>query len=123
MNKSLLIKIERFLSSRRKSSGGWAEVRVQDVNGLEAIIRELIKLKFEKDPDGDLPIEFKVIDRTWFEPMHFQPVPYLGIARCVDLTEDQKQDILDQHVLNLDIAHERFRNAHRILSHERRRKL
>lgn len=122
MKNSLVIKLERFLRERRRSSGGYAEVRPKDMDGLYKIFRELIELKFEKDPDGDLPVEFKLVDRTRFEPMHFEVVPYLGIARCESLTLDQKQDILDTHMMNLSIAHDRLANAHRIMKHERTRK-
>lgn len=122
MRKNLSNKIERFLGERRRSTVGLAEVKPEDVEELCVIIMALIEAKFERDPDGDLPVEFKLVDRTRFEPMHFEPVPYLGLARCDNLTPDQKQDILDIHMMNLSIAHERLSSAHRILKHERREK-
>ncbi len=122
MKKSLFSKMEKFLAERRHSSGGYAEVRIKDMTDLDKIIHELIELKFERDPDGDLPVEFKLVDRTRFEPMHFAVVPYLGIARCDSLTLDQKQDILDTHMMNLSIAHDRLSNAHKIMKYERTKK-
>jgi len=119
MNKSLLTKIDRFLAQKRKSKGGWAEVQPTDVPQLCGIIDALIEAKFDKDPDGDLPIEFTVVDRTRFEPMHFAPTPYLGLAQCGDLTPDQVQDIFDLHMMNLTIAHDRLNVAHNIIRHER----
>lgn len=68
--------IDEFLTERRKSDGGYAPVTELDFNQLCTIIDRIVKMKWSKDPDGDLPIEVEVIDRTRFEPMHYAPVPY-----------------------------------------------
>lgn len=110
-------KIDKFLSERRHSKGGWAEVRLEDVKALSDIISTLISEKFDKDPDGDLPIEYIIVDRTRFERMSFEPVPYHRDAQ----TPEQKQVILDAHIFNLDVAHGEAIRMHRILRNERAR--
>lgn len=114
VTKALKSKIETFLAERRESTGGWAEVQPVDVQQLTDIIRELITLKFAKDPDGDLPIECTLVDRTRFEPMHYRPVRY--VHRVKKLQE--LRDALDLHVLNLEIAQGCFLRAHRVLREE-----
>ena len=79
MNKKrvkLNVLIEDFLSERRKSDGGWAPVTESDFRQLCAIIDRILELKWGRDADGDLPIEYKIIDRKQFERMHYVPVPY-----------------------------------------------
>ena len=73
---TLLRHIDRFLAQRKESTGGYAPVEPEEVQALQDIIHRLIALKYEQDPDGDLPLEATVTDRTRYErPLHL-PVPY-----------------------------------------------
>ena len=76
MNKKLMTKIDNFIKDKRKSNGGYAEVKEQDIKELNNIIEELINSKFEKDPDGDTPIDWKIIDRNKYENSYVLEVPY-----------------------------------------------
>jgi len=69
--------IDRFLAERRESdAGGWAPVTLADIERLHIILNKIIRMKWGADPDGDRPINWQLIDRTKFEPMHYDPVPY-----------------------------------------------
>jgi len=68
--------IGRFLKDYRESKGGYAEITTEDIHLLYGIMRELIERKCERDPDGDLPIEFEIVNRRTHEPMHYGQVPY-----------------------------------------------
>lgn len=72
----ILEKINNFLDQPRKSQGGYAEITDEDVMALNQIIALLIQAKCESDPDGDYPIDWKLIDRRKCWPMHYSPVPY-----------------------------------------------
>jgi hypothetical protein len=56
--------IETFLYEKRFSDGSWAEVKPEDISVLHKIIQSLLELKFQRDADGDLPIEWALVDRT-----------------------------------------------------------
>jgi hypothetical protein len=51
----LLLKIENFISDKRKSLGDYAEVKPEDLGELYDIFDNLIRLKYQEDPDGDIP--------------------------------------------------------------------
>lgn len=69
--------IVEFLEDHRESHrGGWARITPRDVTLLRDIIDQLVKLKCEKDADGDYPIEVRVVNRRTHERMHYSPVPY-----------------------------------------------
>lgn len=60
--------LEKFYADgKRESDGGFAEVKPNDMGDLHRIFDAIIKAKFEKDPDGDLPIEFEMVDRNIHE--------------------------------------------------------
>ena len=109
-NKELHDKLDAFLSERRKSTGGWAKLTPEDVPDLQEIIHDIVKVKCEPAPDGDYPINFIVIDRTKFEPMHFTPVEYNHSTE-----KEKRQKILDRHLFNLSIAMKRVETAMRLL--------
>jgi hypothetical protein len=45
---------------------------------------KLAEKEFEKDCDGDLPIQIFVLDRTRCEPDHYQPIPYAHKAASME---------------------------------------
>ena len=109
MRGPLLQRIHGWLNHVRLSEGGRAKITDDDVDELYDIIDGLIHLKCQKDPDGDLPIEFGLIDRTKFEPMHFRPVLYdFDVG-----TLEERFQILMGHWSNLSVATGRFDTAMR----------
>jgi len=92
--------LDAFLLDRRKSDGGYAKITQKDITDLGELLRKIIEEKCEPDPEGNRPIEFKLIDRTRFEPMHFVPVAYEHKAE----NQGDLDEILDDHLLNLSIA-------------------
>lgn len=98
--------INSFLKHHRESDDGWAEITPEDMSLLWDIIRELIKLKCSQDADGDLPIEFKLVNRMTHENLQFDPVPYRE-----EVSHEQIMRIL---MRNLNIAHNRLDSEYRI---------
>lgn len=92
-------KLDEFLTERRTSDGGWAEVRDEDIDQLNELIYAIIDAKFEKDEDSDLPIEFRLTDRTKYHRNHFFNVPYHW-----DRGEDMLFRALELADTNLSIA-------------------
>jgi hypothetical protein len=71
-------RVKAFLDDpQRKSTGGWAEVPEWDRDELSALIRDLVKFRYEPDPDGDRPMEWQLCDRTRQEPFRFRDSPKL----------------------------------------------
>lgn len=110
MNQKLQQAIESFLADRRKSEGGFAPVEKGDMKKLYRVLDLLIDAKWQKDPDGDLPVNYKLIDRTRYEPMHFFTVPYEHKAK----TDEEREDILDRHLTNLRMSADRVDNLLKI---------
>lgn len=54
---------------QKVSKGGYAPVELQEIHDLNYIILKLLELKYERDPDGDLPVDFELVDRT----RHYNP--------------------------------------------------
>lgn len=109
--------INKFLAERRKSDGGYAPVTETDLEQLHAIINRLITLKWGPDPDGDWPINWHIIDRTRFEPMHYAPVPYEHMA-----TGEAALERLNTVLLNANIANRELDVTLRILQNILREK-
>lgn len=99
----LVGKISTFLSEKHESSGGWAKVTFEDFVKLGDIIQDLIEMKCDRDVDGDLPIEFKLTDRTKFERTNFCSIPYENEKG------DNLEEIVEQHLFNLDQSMESLR--------------
>lgn len=74
--KKLQAKIEKFLAGKKKSAGGWAPVDEGEIEELENIVYALIEAKYEKDPDGDLPVSAHLTDRTRFKLPVILPIPH-----------------------------------------------
>lgn len=62
------------------SDGGYAKVSDADFAELADLIQVLIKARWEGDEDGDLPIEYTLVNRTTHHRLHFRPVPYGAIC-------------------------------------------
>lgn len=107
--------IDRFLEDHRESDGGYAKITTEDIHLLYEIVRELIELKCDEDPDGDLPIEFEIVNRRTHESMHYGQVPYR------DGTDDQDPIPFIEMVrilqMNLNIAANRLDNEFSVEYH------
>jgi|SRR5271157_2030389 len=75
---------ENFLAHYRESHGAYATVYKEDEDRLILLLNALRKAKFETDPDGDYPIEFRVINRHNYERMNFLPQPYTYQAKTTE---------------------------------------
>jgi hypothetical protein len=98
---ALVAHIKAFIKDRRPCVGhGWAPVEPGDVAELCGFIREIVEGKWDKDCDGDLPVNFRVIDRTRYEPMHFFEVPYAETCN----TTEERQRRMDNLIANVQLA-------------------
>jgi hypothetical protein len=69
--------VKKFLYERSASTGNsWAEVKEDDVRSILDILDLMFELKYEKDCDGDLPMEAHVVDRTTFYRLQYRAIPY-----------------------------------------------
>lgn len=103
--------IDEFLAERRESEcGGWAPVTVPDFRMLRDLIGMLIEAKWGEDADGDRPINFRLIDRTTFEPLHFHPVHY---GHNIN-TKEEADKYLAEHLSNLETAVDGVNRAMRV---------
>jgi len=69
--------IDDFLAEKVPSAGGgWAPVDPDQVSQLNDIVHRLVMLKYGADSDGDYPIEWEIVDRTRFERLPYNLVPY-----------------------------------------------
>jgi len=99
--KNLTKMLEAFLKKKSESqNGGFAKVSEGEIEDLYKIIRCILELKYEKDASGDIPVDFRLVDRTKFERLHYIPVPYEHKAK----NDDERMDILSVLNLNLSIA-------------------
>ena len=103
--------IDHFLGDHRESKGGYAEITHEDIKELHEIVRELIELKCDRDPDGDLPIEFEIVNRRTHERMNYGQVPY---RESYDPEDEQERIPFMEMVrvlqMNLNIAASRLDN-------------
>jgi len=99
--KNLTKMLEAFLKKKSESQNdGFAMVSEGEIEDLYKIILRILELKYEKDASGDIPVDFRLVDRTKFERLHYIPVPYEHKAK----NDDERMDILSVLNLNLSIA-------------------
>ena len=88
--------IGNFLERHKGTVGtGYAEVTSEEIRELQTLIYRIIEAKWARDVDGDLPVEFEIIDRTLYWHSSFLPVPY--------------ENGFDSMLTNLEIAASRVR--------------
>jgi hypothetical protein len=76
LTKKLQTQIEKFLENKKKSEGGWAPVDEGEIDELSEIVYALIEAKYQRDPDGDLPVSAHLTDRTRFKLPLILPIPH-----------------------------------------------
>lgn len=73
----LFEKINFFLGERVLRNGeGRSHVSRGDLHELQDIISHLIDEKWEEDVDHDFSVEATLVDRTRFQRLAYDPVPY-----------------------------------------------
>lgn len=100
MDPKLTQLLNSFLVERRESSGGFAPVTEKDWEQLHQIVERLLELKFGPDPDGDLPVNYMLINRHVHGPIHFMRQPYFIRAK----TDDEWEAAFMAATTNLSIA-------------------
>ena len=107
--------IDAFLTKKVKCKGtGWAPVTEEEMLQLVDILDRLVASKYQKDTDGDLPIEFVLIDRNTCGRMDFRTMPYPPKAKEADYTaQDIYLEALRFEIAqyNLDLATGYLREA------------
>lgn len=99
------VNIEKFLKERRESNGGgWAPVTDEDMELFHAVLYSLIEAKWGADADGDRPMEYKLIDRTQYRPLHYFPIPY-------GHKDGKREEEFDNTITNLSMAMESVRTT------------
>lgn len=105
--KALLARIEAFSNAEKAATpgGGYAPVNQTEIEELASILRDMIALKYQADADGDVPVEFQIVDRTRFERTHFFAIPYTHDAKRA---ADYEEAITDA-MTNVSIATQKLR--------------
>lgn len=103
MEKALQDRIEKFIAVKSESSGGWAPATYDEMWELHGIVMDIVAAKYEKDPDGDLPIEATLVNRCETYALHYDPLPYL---HCGDEAPSLKEinEVLRTARMNLGMA-------------------
>ena len=63
-HKVLYEKIDKFLATQNPTDSGWAKVADGEMGDLGTIFDQIIRYKYEEDADGDLPIDFMLVNRN-----------------------------------------------------------
>lgn len=108
MKNSLRLAIEDFLKEPRTSNGGWVEVTAKDMTKLEKVCTQLREAKCSRDPDGDIPIEFDLVNRCTHERRHWFQTQYLH-----KLKDDELPQEIKLRMVNLKMAMESLESAMR----------
>jgi hypothetical protein len=108
-------RIEAFLAEKSKSEGGFAPVGQKDMEQLSSLLEALLAAKYEKDPDGDLPVSFQLVDRTRFENTHFWMIPHAKDEAENDLSHIRSR--LRAACANLSIAQGQIDRVQRSLDY------
>lgn len=112
--RDVMKKVAKFAEERRESDGGWAPVTEDDMDQLRYIIDALLLLKFAEAPTVICQSTTFLVDRTKYEPMHYEPLPYKTEASFVER--------LNIAMMNAEIAQDRARQIVRLYIYDEREK-
>lgn len=116
-NKKLHDRLDAFLSKRKRSiAGGWAPVEINEIIFLGDLIIDIVKAKYQMDADGDLPIEFTLVDRNTCQSLLYRALPYPSSIKDkneIESAEEMKLDILHYQYAkyNLQLAQDDFHRS------------
>lgn len=116
--------ISDWAIDQKVSEGSYAPVDPKEIVALNEIILKLLELKYQRDPDGDLPVEWTLVDRTHFyHPfLFYSRMKYPHNAR----NDEGKYDIakleegLDVRLMNLSIAMDEVKMISRYITEAKR---
>ncbi len=75
-------KLDEFLAEYRTvNDSGWATLTDSDREQLQQFGNLLLQAKFDPDVDGDVPVEIMLNDRTQYQRLHYQTLPYPTMDR------------------------------------------
>ncbi len=109
MKKQLADMINEFLMVHKVSGGGWPEVTLNESIQLNDILYMLVYLKWDKDPDGDLPIDWILVDKT-----KYQLPPFIPVKHSWPSEKKDRAEILRDLNSNLQMAADRLDSTIRI---------
>lgn len=92
MTKYLQKRIDKFLATKKKTEGtGWPEVTPGEVSDLYDIVYALIKAKYQRDVDGDLPLRIYVTDKTRYDSIHaeYEHKPSIDDLRLLSMIAEE----------------------------------
>lgn len=87
-------RIDAFLKDQKKSTGGYAPVDPTEIDALHVILNELLALKYQKDPDGDLPVRASLTDLTRYQAPYFPSIPHVHERKNGKSPLEMHQDAL-----------------------------
>ena len=106
-------RLQKFLAEFREPDGtGWAPVTEGDMELFHRLMQAIIEAKFGSDVDGDRPIDYILIDRTKYWPLHYMHIPYYRTAE--DEGGSNLDDCLDTALANMSIAVEQVQQITRM---------
>jgi hypothetical protein len=101
--------VDQFLAKGRLSDGGYAPFTREDERLLHELLCALDEAKFQRDPDGDTPLNWVIINRTKYQPHHYVRVPY---------THENLDGAFRDSLLNLEMATKAVRECTRLIRRE-----
>lgn len=104
----LFEEIESFIADRKLAkNASWPEVKIEEIHIINRLIQALLELKYERDVDGDLPIDWAIVDRTkYYHPfLAFSELKYPH--KMMD-TDELMSGLRDRSI-NLSIAEDELK--------------
>lgn len=92
--------LDKLLAERRKSDSSYAPVTDEDWKLLHRLINDILHAKFESDADGDLPVEYDLVNRHTHQRNQYLPVEYASENK----TTQEILDIVRRLAYNVEAA-------------------
>lgn len=92
--------LDSLLTERRKSDSSYAPVTDEDWETLCRLFNQILLAKFELDADGDLPIEYTLVNRHTHSRDQYLLIKYPKDAS----TKQELMDIIRRLSINVGIA-------------------
>ncbi len=106
MTKALQKRIDAFLSNKKKKQGtGWPKVTPGEISDLCDIFNALIKAKYQRDADGDLPLKIWITDRTRNASLHaeYGHEPNVDDLRLLSMIAEEASQIVSRELTILKL--------------------
>lgn len=119
--------LDALLAERRKSDSGWAPVTEDDLKALHRLIKLVLEAKFERDGDGDLPVEYELVNRNTHERIMVSLMRYphktetlqdaMEVARVAYFNVRITTDALDRAMQHLSYHTDKAAQAQKTTEH------